>query len=114
SKAARTLVAWGVLERDSLMDDGAAGLRERDPARLEAHRLDRVLTVASVQNEGAANRARGREGAARDRSGVVIRDLQVDEADRFRVRCRVVRAARRRRDLLEQHAIGTGAESDRE
>src|SRR5207247_6611583 len=53
------------------------------------------------------------EGAARDRSRVVVRDLEVDELDRVRGRRRVVRAARRRGDLLEERPIGAGPESDR-
>src|SRR5947209_6086964 len=113
TEAARPQVPRRVLEGDPLVDDGPAGLGEDDAARLEAHRLDRVLAVPSVQGQGAADRARRRDGAARDGSGVVVRDLEVDEPDRICGRCRVVRAARRRRDLVEERPIRTGPGPDR-
>src|SRR3989442_789345 len=68
SEAARTLVARRVFEGDSLMDDGPAGLRERDPARLEAHRLNRVLAVSSVQKPGPPGPGVGVERARQERS----------------------------------------------
>src|SRR5439155_7046161 len=83
-EAARADFVWGVFERNPLMDDRSARLRQGDTARLQAHRLVRILAVPSVEGQGSANLSRRLVGAARDRSRVVVRDLEVDELDRVR------------------------------
>src|SRR3989442_8737885 len=101
------------MEGNPLVDGGSAGLGEGDAARLETHRLGRVLAVCPGQGQGAADRTGRRDRATRDGYGVVVRDLQVDEPDPISGRRRVVRAARRRRGPLQERPTRIGPESNR-
>src|SRR5207245_11425254 len=53
AEAARPEVPRRVLEGDPLVDGGPAGLGEGDAARLETHRLGRVLAVRTGGGKGA-------------------------------------------------------------